>query len=620
LKSNFYLEKWNNYNGENVKIVIIDSGINLNHPKIKHLNIKGFSINGSNNDYYVIANHINDNIGHGTAITFIINKLLPSSEIIMVKVFDELLNVKNEKLLYALEYIHKNIDCDIVHMSLGMRVCDDIGSLKSICDMLSEKGTIIVSAFDNEGAVSYPADFPSVIGVDQSLNCSKDYDIEYIQAGKGINVLAKGVGQKLPWVDPPYVLQAGSSYSAAYVTGFVGKIISAGNSKEDIMNLLKQNAKKKYSVNVKNNSNFFNISTINKAICFPFNKEIHSMIRFDEMLQFELVGVYDTKYGGKLNRSVSTFIGSDVSKEYLLQDIKQVDWNGYFDTVIIGHTNIINEKTNEDYLDFILDKCIAHNKNVYCLDDLTPYMSKVNKLKEKRLFAQYPKVSIENFTEYPLGKLRVIGKPVVGIFGTSSKQGKFTLQLKLRKKFLEDGYVVGQLGTEPSSLLFGFNEVYPMGYNSTVTVSGFDAVQVLNVMMGSIEDKNPDIIIVGSQSGTVPYSTFNLTYYTTPQIEFLLGTQPDAIILCINSNDDIQYIKRTLYTLEGLVSSKVIGIVIYPFEKEVSVLHGVKMKMISKEMQDEFKRDISSKLQINTYFLNDEVDIQNLYTSIINFF
>lgn len=41
-------------------------------------------------------------------------------------------------------------------------------------------------------------------------------------------------------------------------------------------------------------------------------------------------------------------------------------------------------------------------------------------------------------------------------------------------------YKIGFSGTEPSSLLFGADEVYPMGCESTVHVSGYDAITYIN--------------------------------------------------------------------------------------------------------------------------------------------
>ena len=48
--------------------------------------------------------------------------------------------------------------------------------------------------------------------------------------------------------------------------------------------------------------------------------------------------------------------------------------------------------------------------------------------------------------------------PIVAICGISSMTQKFDLQLYLRKRFLDEGYKVSQIGTKAYSNLFGFHE------------------------------------------------------------------------------------------------------------------------------------------------------------------
>ena len=79
-----------------------------------------------------------------------------------------------------------------------------------------------------------------------------------------------------------------------------------------------------------------------------------------------------------------------------------------------------------------------------------------------------------------------IATPIIGVFGTSSKQGKFTLQLKLRELLLKQGYSVGEIGTEPTSQLFGKEYVFPMGYNSTVYIEHNDIISYLNAALYDI--------------------------------------------------------------------------------------------------------------------------------------
>jgi hypothetical protein len=593
------------------KIVVIDSGIDVRHPKLAPYRFRGYGI-ADNAGGYSITDHYLDAIGHGTAITYIIKKLAPDSDITMVKIFDSELQVSEQKLQFALRFIIDNLDCHIVHMSLGMKMCRELSEFRYYCEQMFNKGIIIVSSFDNDGAYTFPAAFPFVIGVDQSRACKSDYDFVYVAKGEGLNVLAKGIGQKLPWINPPYVMQAGSSYAATYVTGFIANIMKNGITDFDgIHEAIKNQSKMTYGHPAHQEMDFG--LNIEKAICFPFNKEIHSLIRFHDLLQFELQAVFDTKYGGKLNHHASEYIGKDIDRDYIIEDYQKIGWSHDFDTVILGHTDLLSEKTGIDYTSYFIEQCVKHGKKIYSFDDTCAATAPPD-------LVRFPSIKKENIPNKPLGKLRVIGKPVLGIFGTSSMQGKLTLQLKLRRLLLRQGYKVGQLGTEPSSLLYGFDAVYPMGYHSTVEVSGFDSIKVLNHIMGEIEDKSPDIILVGSQSGTIPYSNANITFFTTPQLEFLLGTQPDLVILCVNGDDDTDYVRRTIMTLEGIIPCKVIGIAIFPFEKEISLLQGYKLK----PMDAEKRRDVAAKyeqaLDKKAFFLDRDADINALWEMIADYF
>lgn len=81
------------------------------------------------------------------------------------------------------------------------------------------------------------------------------------------------------------------------------------------------------------------------------------------------------------------------------------------------------------------------------------------------------------------------------------------------------GYKVGQIGTEPNSLLFGMDYIFPMGYNGTVHLTGEESIQYLNSCLNNLEDR--DIILVGSQSGTLNYDVCNLSQYCLLQHAFI---------------------------------------------------------------------------------------------------
>lgn len=71
---------------------------------------------------------------------------------------------------------------------------------------------------------------------------------------------------------------------------------------------------------------------------FPFNKEVHSLVKFSESLSFELQDIYDCKYLGNI---VSGLLNDTLETDYIIKDIEKLNWEDEFDTVIIGHTEML---------------------------------------------------------------------------------------------------------------------------------------------------------------------------------------------------------------------------------------------------------------------------------------
>lgn len=218
------------------------------------------------------------------------------------------------------------------------------------------------------------------------------------------------------------------------------------------------------------------------------------------------------------------------------------------------------------------------------------------------------------------GMLYRISKPVVGILGTSSRQGKFTLQLKLRELLLERGYSIGQIGTEPSALLYGMDYVFPMGYNSSVYIQGFDVIRYTNYIINILCQKNIDLILIGSQSGTVPFDTGNIIQYNIPQYDFLAGTLPDIVILCINPFDDINHIARTIKFIESSVDCKVLSLVVFPMtiRDDWSAVFGGK-KILNDNEFNNIKEELSQFFNVSIYNLGNVNHINELLDEIINY-
>ena len=215
--------------GDNISIAIIDSGIDATNKIFKNADL-------------TFLNDCTDKIGHGTAVTSIIHSLVSNAKLYIYNLFDNQGCVNTNDLIRALKDIYANGHIDIVHLSCGVVACDNISELYYICSKFVNRGTILISAFDNEGAISYPAAFENVIGVDITLHSRSGMDYIYLENG-AINILGTECIQRLPWLNATYKYVAGSSFAAPYITAIVAKFLENGiQGLPNIKNALKDNA------------------------------------------------------------------------------------------------------------------------------------------------------------------------------------------------------------------------------------------------------------------------------------------------------------------------------------------------------------------------------------------
>lgn len=570
-----------------MKIVVIDSGLNLNSPLAQRQNFHGgIEIYEDEKGTILYKEGAVDDIGHGTAVASYIDMLVEDAEIIPVKVMSNDRMASCNVLCEAFEYITNHIECDIVNISAGIVSCDDIYGLEECCRQLTEKGTVIVAAYDNGGAVSYPAAFDCVIGVDGARVKQR---AGYYDKVEGNNADYVGcITEKRLFTLDGYEICAGNSFLAPEFVAKVAELKKAGaKNHQEVVERLNSGAGDIVSRRVYENHDI--PFKMGKAIVFPFNKEMHSLARFEDLLSFEVVGYYDVKYSKNTGKKVSDVCCIE-GNEKIVGNIETLNWDDSFDTVILGHTSIISRTTRKDYERIIIEMCKKHGKKLFSCRDIRDNGSLLD-----GLTYYCPHVDYHDMPQFH--KMHVMGCPVVGVVGTGGSQGKFTMQLGLRDRLLKEGYKVAQLGTEPTAQLFGMDCVYPMGHESAVYIKGFDAVFELNCMMGYLQSKAPDIILFGNQSNSVPFHVGGPQDYPVVQHELLLGCQADAYILCVSDDATTEYIKRTISYLEGIYSSKVIAVVLSHFSigYRFSTISGEKefkseeeMKEWGKELYDEF--------------------------------
>ncbi|MCI8694197.1 MAG: DUF1611 domain-containing protein [Lachnospiraceae bacterium] len=489
-------------------------------------------------------------------------------------------------------------------MSLGMPFYNN--EIHNLCKLFYEKNIIIVAAFDNWGGITYPAAFEEVIGVDASYKCINKRDFVYVE-NSVVNLKAKGGNQRVAWHNPQYVISSGSSMAAPYVTA---EIINHCNSltPDSIKRHFCEISKHQYCFNANsfatNKRNFFPITN---AALFPCNKEVHSLLNFKECLSFQIAGVYDFKYSGQIGIRYSTVTG----EEFLIENIDLCNWNS-IDTLILGHV-LLDNRAYSDNISKLMDLCLENGINVFCFD-MKIYQQYKECFEERGLQIFSPGLIGSSNLFNKFGKLYRVERPIIGIFGTSSKQGKFTLQLQLRQVFVKKGYTVGQLGTEPQSLLFNMDECLPFGYNAPFELNERDMIEAVNYVIHEIDLKQPDIILAGCQSGTVPFDYNNAYKITVKQLFFLAGLNPDLAIICVNCYDSINYIRRTIQVVEGYGRCKVVSLAMSPLKIDSRWGQFTDKKiMINREEMDSAIYRLQDEFHLPVIKIGDKGDIDTLY-------
>jgi subtilisin family serine protease len=217
---------WDWTTGKDVKVGVIDTGIDYNHPDLKPNYAGGYNAIDQS------KTPLDDN-GHGTHV---------AGTIAAVKDLKGVVGVAPEVKLYAIKVLNAsgsgsysavidgiqwavNNKMDVINMSLGSRYGSD--SLKAAIDAAYKAGVVVVCAAGNDGgAVNYPAKYPGAIAV--SALTSSDNIASFSSRGPEIAFIAPGVNIYSTWMDGKYRSASGTSMASPHVAGLSALVIGLG--------------------------------------------------------------------------------------------------------------------------------------------------------------------------------------------------------------------------------------------------------------------------------------------------------------------------------------------------------------------------------------------------------
>ncbi len=199
-----------NLNGRGVRVAVIDSGVNADHPHVGGI-AGGVAIEGED---------CLDRLGHGTAVAAAIHEKAPEALLYAVKVFDRKLSTKIEVLSQALEWCIAQ-RMDVINLSLGTVN----PAHRERFERLADAGAVLVVPHEN---AVLPSSLSFVIPVALDWDCPREA-YRCVMTETGPVFYASGYPRPIPGVPPERNLH-GLSFAVANMTGFVARAREAGNA------------------------------------------------------------------------------------------------------------------------------------------------------------------------------------------------------------------------------------------------------------------------------------------------------------------------------------------------------------------------------------------------------
>lgn len=233
--------------GEGVKVAVVDSGADAEHPLLAHI-AHGRDLLGGSSDGWR-----DDEIGHGTHVSGVIaangrdggmRGFVPNAEVHALKIFP---GGQLSTLIEALDYCIEH-GIDVVNLSLGTSESSDaFPAVEQKIEEAAEAGVAcIVAAGNSSGPVQYPASSPLTLAVSalgkqgefplNSWNTATvDKDLmtsdgiffpSYSCLGEGVNVCAPGSAIISTWPGNSFAPDSGTSMAAPHVTGLAAMLLA----------------------------------------------------------------------------------------------------------------------------------------------------------------------------------------------------------------------------------------------------------------------------------------------------------------------------------------------------------------------------------------------------------
>ncbi|HEY6042741.1 MAG TPA: S8 family serine peptidase [Anaerolineae bacterium] len=213
---------WGGSTGKGVRVAVIDSGIEADHPAVGG-QVRGSIVvdfDANTKEQYRLSEdpERRDMFGHGTACAGIIHSLAPEAELYSVRVLGNDLKGKALQFVGGIRWAIDN-NIQVANMSLSTSRQEFYGLFHELTDDAYFKNMVLVSAVNNLPMPSYPSLYASVISV--AAHEGQDPFTFYYNPTPPVEFGAPGINVKVAWLNKGSIVSTGNSFAAPHITGLV---------------------------------------------------------------------------------------------------------------------------------------------------------------------------------------------------------------------------------------------------------------------------------------------------------------------------------------------------------------------------------------------------------------
>ena len=212
---------WGGSTGAGVRVAVIDSGIDADHPAIG--SVQGYAeiVEGSGGLALDTAVH-NDVFGHGTACAGIIRAAAPDCELYSVRALKSQLTGDGAVFIAAIRWAIEQ-RMQVCNLSLGTTKRELFAALHQLTDLACHRNVMLVSAANNMPIASFPSTYASVFSV--ASHGEPDSALFFYNPEPPVEFGARGINVRVAWQAGGWITATGNSFAAPHITGLIARIL-----------------------------------------------------------------------------------------------------------------------------------------------------------------------------------------------------------------------------------------------------------------------------------------------------------------------------------------------------------------------------------------------------------